>query len=117
MTTPNDSADNCGSSRCSTCDGGGWMWPNLGVNMPAGAAWSIGRNPFTGADYYIQCETCNADCHKPHPDQARIDAAKQIHLNASASPWKHALLFDGSSLVDTWDANQRSPRKYRIRRP
>lgn len=105
-------------SKCSRCDGGGWMWPNLGVNCPAGAAWAIagsqGRmQQMYGASFYIQCDVCNLDGHKPHPEQDKIDAAKEIDLQASKSDFRHALLFDGTSLVDTWSA---TPKKYAYRK-
>ena len=97
------------------------MWPNLGVNVPAAAAWSVSGNQAMairrGHNYYIPCQTCNIDGRKPHPDQSKIDAANEVDRSACRSPWDHALMFDGTSLVDTWDANQRHPRKYRFRRP
>lgn len=107
--------------RCTRCDGSGWMWPNLGVNCPAGAAWSIATNQammrqMSGASYYIRCEVCNHDGHKTHPDQDKIDAAKEIDRRSSQSTYHHALMFDGTNLVDTWDSNLQNPRKYRFRR-
>ena len=106
--------------QCPTCDGGGWMWPNLGVNVPAGASRSVSLSQAMairqGYNYYVKCQTCNSDGHKPHPDQAKIDMAKEIDEAGQRSPWKHTLVFDGSSLVDTWGgSSQRNPRKYRLR--
>lgn len=82
------------------------MWPNLGVNMPEGAARSV------SGLHYIQCPICNTSGNKPHPDQDKLDTAKEI--DEAGRRWQHALMFDGSSLVDTWDANQLHPRKYRV---
>lgn len=97
------------------------MWPNLGVNMPAGAAWSMSSNRLMasphGRNYYTACLVCSASGNKPHPDQDKIDIAKEIGESCRLSPWTHAVMFDGSSLVDTWDANQLHPRKYQVRRP
>ena len=105
--------------RCTKCDGGGWMWPNLGVNCPAGASWAIATNQamvrqMSGASYYIRCEVCNHEGQKPHPEQDKIDAAKEIDRQASRATFQHALMFDGTSLVDTWDSNVNNPRKYRF---
>jgi len=82
MNKPNDVTGNSGTTFCSTCDGGGWMWPNLGVNVPAGAVWAVSSAQAMaiqhGHNYFVRCQACNSDGHKPHPDQAKIDTAKEI---------------------------------------
>lgn len=107
---------------CAHCDGGGWMWPNLGVNCPAGSAVSVaGAQAFHracyGADYYIPCPVCNFDEHKPHPQQDKIDAAKEIQRQSTVSGLGRAIQavieFDGSNIVDRWSKDRR---KYRFRK-
>ena len=107
--------------KCSHCDGDGWIWPNLGVNCPAGsvisvaAAQSYFRNCY-GADYYIPCHVCNFDEHKPHPQQAKIDAAKAIQRQSVISGFRAiraVIEFDGTNIVDRWSETRR---KYRFRK-
>lgn len=75
---------------CSECDGSGWMWPNLGVNIPGGAVMAVASNQAAmrrmfGASYYIRCDVCNSDRSKPHPDQDKIDLATEIDRQAKPS--------------------------------
>lgn len=107
--------------RCFTCDGGGWMWPNLGINCPAGSAVALATGQammrqLYGASYYICCEVCNHDGRKPHPEQDKIDAVHEIDRLARQATYRHALMFDGTNLVDTWDSSLGNPRKYQFRK-
>jgi hypothetical protein len=99
------------------------MWPNLGVNCPVGAVHSICASQshmqlMYGASYYIPCEVCNSDQHKPHPDQAKIDKIRAtfsgVDKASSGGDWSHALLFDGMNLVDTWNSEPDRPIKYKL---
>lgn len=51
----------------------GWEYPNLGVNMPAGAAWSIASqfalSRIHGANWFpwVKCMKCNRSGRKPRP--------------------------------------------------
>lgn len=97
------------------------MWPNLGINLPAGAAVSVAaaqaNAAMFGARYYIRCETCNCDGHKPHPDQDKIDSAAELDRMARQQTWKHTVTFDGTSIVDRWNGMDANPIKYGFRRP
>lgn len=88
------------------------MWPNLGVNCAAGSAIGVAEaqihfRAMYGADYYIPCQVCNVDEHKPHPQQDKIDMAREIHKRAANSSVPIIVEFDGSCLVNRWNRSER----------
>lgn len=55
---------------CRTCCDRGWVWPNLGVNCPAGIAVALSACQTEsmrtmGVGYMLPCDKCNADGSKP----------------------------------------------------
>ena len=99
------------------------MWPNLGVNCAAGSVVGVAGaqahfRAMYGADYYIPCQVCNVDEHKPHPQQDKIDMAREIHKRAASSRlaaggFPIVVEFDGSCIVNRWNRSER----YLVQRP